>query len=240
MTNKIIPHNRLNLNVEYIIAEYQKGRSANDIAREKGVSKGAILGRLKERGISRRQRNTYDNITKCKLIDYYVNKKMSTRDIADIFGCHNSLIAKRLRRFGIPVRKHAGDPAFTAEERRNKWGRPGELHPRWKGGITEVSNVIRNRLAHVSLERFKKDGFRCTECGEGEHNLNAHHIIPFSQIVAEIREENNLEDLSEWESKVKLADICEVDARLLDLNNLITLCEDCHIQLHKDEQEAIA
>lgn len=235
MANKRVPHNRLELNIEYIIGEYIKGRSANDIAREKGVSKGVILGRLKENGISRRQANTYDDITKDDLQKYYIEKKMSTRDIAKIYGCSNTVVADRLRTYGIPVRRNAGDSAFSVEERRKKWGRPGKLHPRWKGGITEVSNVIRNRLAHVTLERFKQDGFRCVECGEGEHNLNAHHVIPFSEIVADIRSENNLDDLSTWERKVELADICEVDERLLDINNLITLCAECHIQLHKDE-----
>lgn len=229
------PHNRLDLDVKYIVEEYQKGRSAKSIGEELGVSKGVILGRLREQGIERRQSPKFENITKEVLRDLYVDKKLSTRAIAEKFGCNNTLISKRLKKYGIPIRKHAGDPAFTAEERKEKWGKSGAEHPRWKGGITAVSNVIRNRLNHVTLERFKIDGFKCVECGGGEHNLNAHHIRPFSEIIAEIRSENGLHDLSSWEAKNKLATICEKDSRLLDLNNLITLCEECHKKVHAGE-----
>lgn len=230
-------HNRLELDINYIIKEYREGKSAKNIGKSLGVSKGTILRRLKEQGIKRRKRPKYEEITKDILIDLYLQEKLSSRTIAEMFGCSNSLVLKRLQQFDIPIRKHAGDPAFTAEERKEKWGKSGAEHPRWKGGITAVSNVIRNRLNHVTLERFKIDGFKCVECGGGEHNLNAHHIRPFSEIIAEIRSENGLHDLSSWEAKNKLATICEKDSRLLDLNNLITLCEECHKKVHAGESK---
>jgi len=238
------PHNRLDLDVKYIVEEYQKGRSARNIGEELGVSKGVILGRLREQGIERRQSPKYENITEEVLRVLYVDKKLSTRAIAEKFGCNNTLISKRLKKYGIPIRKHAGDPVFTTEERKEKWGRSGPEHPNWKGGVTEVSNMIRNRVAHVSLEAFKRDGFACVECGGGEQELNAHHIRTFSEIVEEIREENGLHDLTTWEAKERLADMCSNDARLLDVGNLVTLCEDCHYEAHHgvkiNESEAIA
>lgn len=185
-------------------------------------------------------RDEFPHVNKESLTELYVERKLSSRDVGKELGCSSDLVIKRLRENGLPVRERVGDPSFTIEERKEKWGRTGADHPRWKGGITAVSNLIRNRLNHVTLDRFKLDGFRCVECGGGEHRLNAHHIRPFSEIVAEIREENDLYDLSTWESKGRLADICEKDDRLLDLDNLITLCEDCHKEVHAGEKEAIA
>lgn len=177
----------------------------------------------------------YPYITKDVLVKLYIHDKLSSREVGARLGCSSDVVLNRLRRYDIPVRKHAGDPSFTVEERKEKWGRNGADHPRWKGGITDVSNVIRNRLNHVTLARFKMDGFRCVVCGGGEHNLNAHHIRPFSEIVSEIREEKGLRDLTTWEAKDRLADLCEKDNRLLDLGNLITLCEDCHKKVHAGE-----
>ena len=90
------PHNWLNLDIDYIIKEYQKGRSAKNIGEELGVSKGVILQRLKDRGVKRRQRPRYENITEEVLRKLYINNKMSTRAIAEKFGCNNSLISKNL------------------------------------------------------------------------------------------------------------------------------------------------
>lgn len=177
----------------------------------------------------------FPELTKEVLEELYVKQRKSSRKIGDMFGCKGDVVLKRLRRFGIPVRKDSS--SYTPEERRQKWGRKGDEHPNWKGGITEVNGLIRNRIAHVSLEAFRRDGFKCVECGGGEHNLNAHHIRPFSEIVAEIREENGLHDLSEWDDKEKLADICANDSRLLDVGNLITLCEECHYEIHHGQRD---
>lgn len=55
---------------------------------------------------------------------------------------------------------------------------------------------------------FKRDGCSCTKCGT-ETELNAHHIKPFS-LYPELR-------------------FC--------LDNGLTLCKNCHIELHKTERE---
>src|SRR5690625_7886175 len=111
-----VKNNRLKLDVRYIAKEYQKGRSAKSIGEELGVSKGVILGRLKEQGIERRQRPTYENITKDVLSDLYVTKKLSMRKIADKFGCNNTLISKRIMKLCIHFSMYVGYYEYTNED----------------------------------------------------------------------------------------------------------------------------
>lgn len=210
-------------------------RSINRKAANMGLKKSAeAIRRMGYESAKIGYVDKYPYITKELLEDLYTNKRMSFNQIALKLGCSKTMVEKRLRKYGIQTRKGSND--FTEEERKQKWGRRGPDHPNWRGGITEVSNMIRNRVAHVSLEAFRRDGFKCVECGGGEHELQAHHIKPFSEIVTEIREENGLHDITSWEDKERLADICAEDDRLLDVSNLITLCEDCHYNKHKAMQ----
>lgn len=148
-------------------------------------------------------------------------------------GCSKNLVNKRLHKFGITTRMSAGDPSFTVQERKGKWGRRKEEHPRWKGGVTKVSGLIRNRLSYLTEECFKRDGYLCVNCGKPS-NLHAHHLRPFSEILQEILMENPQIDLLEEESRLLFVELCETDKRLTDLENLTTLCEDCHHNEHTD------
>lgn len=79
----------------------------------------------------------------------------------------------------------------------------GEKAPAWKGGITPIHHSIRGSLEYRIWREnvFKRDKFGCSFCGDDSGgNLNAHHILPFS-IFPE---------------------------RRFEINNGITLCEDCH------------
>lgn len=55
---------------------------------------------------------------------------------------------------------------------------------------------------------FRRDGYTCQHCGEHETRLNAHHIKSFSRYIAE----------------------------RYDLDNGLTLCESCHLELHEESQ----
>ncbi len=83
----------------------------------------------------------------------------------------------------------------------------GEKNPRWKGGITPENHRIRTSREYkeVRFACFKRDDYTCTNCFRRRKKgdrvmIHAHHIKPFST-HPELR---------------------------LDLNNLITLCVECH------------
>lgn len=80
--------------------------------------------------------------------------------------------------------------------------RMGELNPSWKGGITPVNHKIRNSSQYKEWRAsvFKRDGYRCFDCGQLGGNLEADHILPFAYFP-----------------------------RLrFDINNGITRCKECH------------
>ena len=75
----------------------------------------------------------------------------------------------------------------------------------------------------------ERDGFKCQMCGKEHVELHVHHIKPFSEIVSEILFEHpdlhpDIED-----EKMQLYKICVNDSRFTDLNNLTTLCKECHL-----------
>lgn len=88
----------------------------------------------------------------------------------------------------------------------------GKDHHWWKGGVADKNELARRTLEYkIWREKvFSRDKWTCQHCGHRNKsgvrkNLNAHHIKPFSK-----------------NKKLRT-----------DINNGITLCEDCHKITHK-------
>jgi hypothetical protein len=105
--------------------------------------------------------------------------------------------------------------------------RRGEKCYRWKGGITPLHKAIRDLLENKLwiMGVFKRDNFTCQRCFKTNIYLNAHHKKLFSQIL----EENKIVTLEQARNCLELWDI----------NNGITLCNDCHKKEHKEQKEKI-
>jgi len=83
----------------------------------------------------------------------------------------------------------------------------GSNNHSWKGGISKENHLIRNSAKYIEwrLSVFKRDNFICQGCGQVGVNLNAHHIKHFAT-----------------HKKLRF-----------NINNGVTLCEECHKQIHK-------
>ena len=94
-------------------------------------------------------------------------------------------------------------------------------------GRTPLYEGIRN-LFWYSLDRenaFKRENYTCQNCGDHGGNLHAHHIHLFSEIL----DENN----------IKSYEGAERCAELRDLSNLFVVCEECHRNIHTNNQVAL-
>lgn len=87
----------------------------------------------------------------------------------------------------------------------------GEKHYNWKGGIHPINLTIRRgiefRLWRESV--FARDNWTCQKCGVIGGRLNSHHIKKFSK-YPELR---------------------------FAIDNGITLCKKCHIDIHRVAQQ---
>ena len=78
----------------------------------------------------------------------------------------------------------------------------GENNHFWKGGINKENDTLRHRREYKEWRTavYKRDNYTCQCCGVRGKKLNAHHINQFAD-YPELR---------------------------YDINNGVTLCEDCH------------
>lgn len=177
---KRVAHNKIPLNEPYIIEQYELGRSTNEIAAELGVSGSAISRRLDKLGVKKRKLEYV--ITKEELERLYIDDKMGIIPIAKHFGCGKTHINKLLHRYGIPTRKNAGDPSFSKEERKEKYGMNGAEHPLWKGGVTGINEYLRKTSHDWRDDKMTEANYRCWITGETAPRLNVHHAYPWHKL----------------------------------------------------------
>ncbi|MEM4992599.1 hypothetical protein WKH56_08660 [Priestia sp. SB1] len=225
-----IPH----VTKEFLVEHYIKqDLTIKGVAKAANCSTDAIVRYLLKFGIEKEETTDFKefpNVNEEFLIEHYTNQRLSIRDIADIAECSSTLIGKRLKHYEIETRTSMQD--YTLEERKEKYGRRGEQHGLWKGGVAPIRNAIRNRLAAVSEKRMRLDNYTCQNCGVRAGTKHVHHKRAFAEIIEEIRSEHPELNIQIEEDKEKFIEICVADSRLNDIENLITLCEQCHLNLH--------
>lgn len=107
----------------------------------------------------------------------------------------------------------------------------GENSPTYKG-TREVAGIVRSYFERIQRPKiFKKYNKVCQICGgQAEH---VHHIYPLHKIVEDFKAahpELDFENDSYNVAKLIIED-CEI---FKDENNLVTVCRDCHTELHRD------
>jgi len=92
-----------------------------------------------------------------------------------------------------------------------QWNKKGELSTNWKGGIYPLNKLARCTSDYQNWikEVFKRDDYTCQICGARGKKLNSHHIVKFAQRPT-LR---------------------------TNVNNGITLCNECHFMLVNRKEE---
>jgi len=103
----------------------------------------------------------------------------------------------------------------------------GSKNPMWKGGITSIYMQIRTHYLYRQWRSnvFTRDNFTCQECGKKDCKLNTHHKKSFNSILQKY-------EITTMEEALECSE-------LWNINNGITLCEKCHINIHGNKGEII-
>ena len=109
------------------------------------------------------------------------------------------------------------NPDFAKQRVKNN---KGETHYRWKGGASTLNLSIRQMNENRKwAEKVKqRDNYKCCLCGSN-NLLESHHIKPLGIIIEELNIKNKDDALLNKEI-------------VFDINNGLTLCQDCHYKIH--------
>jgi len=93
----------------------------------------------------------------------------------------------------------------------------------WKGGVTPLKIIFRTSKEYADwrISCMARDKFTCQTCGKKGGMLNVHHIKTVKDIF------------KEYDIKTR-SDFINCD-ELWDMDNGITLCIDCHKEIHRSK-----
>lgn len=154
----------------------------------------------------------------------YNTKNYTQEEIANELGCSRHTIRAWVRRHGI--QKETGGLHGHQPERGYRWKLKrkrtlqerkvisermmGPSNPMWRGGITIEATKLRKRISpEIRKKVYERDGYQCRLCHKVGGELTLHHKIPI------------------YADKKKVA----------VMNNLITLCRQCHWKINNREAE---
>jgi len=112
------------------------------------------------------------------------------------------------KKFSVEQRRNMSLAATGKHLGKNNWN--------WKGGISKIDKLIRCMIEYKQWRSdvFQRDNWTCQTCQRRGGYITAHHIKAKTKIIKE--------------NKIKTV----LDARkcleLWDINNGITLCDECH------------
>lgn len=108
-------------------------------------------------------------------------------------------------------------------------------NPAWKGGITPLSNYLRDKLTQWKIDSLKKYNYKCAITGI-HNDLIIHHLKGFNQILKETMDILNLpiyQEINKYSNK----ELKQIEIKCLELHYKyglgICLNTDIHKEFHK-------
>ena len=158
------------------------------------------------------------------LFERYNLKNYSQEEIAKDLNCSKHTIRAWIRRHGLQkeiggLHGHPSPEGYswklnrqrTFEERMAVSQRmKGSGNPMWRGGITKEAAALRKEISLGTRKQiYARDGYQCRLCHNIGGRLTLHHRVP----------------------------IYVNKAMAGDMNNLVTLCQQCHHKINNHEVE---
>lgn len=206
--------------------------STNQIARYFNTSHNVIVEYLKNRNIKIRNisqsqftaiEKEYPEKLKDRdfLYNLYWEQNKSTKEIAEILNVNPSTINRQLSKFNIPKKRQCNRDNSSDKVIKKK-------------RINELVSLVRKYCSrYQNTKAMQRDNYVCQICGKSHTSLQVHHMITLNMIVNKICEEHIDINILEDDGINKMYDIIINDKRFLNMDNLITLCRNCHIyQVH--------
>ena len=142
-------------------------------------------------------------------------------------GCGEKIRIRRIHHYnGIPryIQGHhiKGNKNSTSTRLKKSEAQRGKKNNNWKGGIPSISKRIRisTQYKNWRSQVFIRDNFVCQKCFiKSPGYLEAHHKKPFHRLIQEIKRYLPL---------FNLYDGAMLYSPLWNINNGITLCQNCH------------
>jgi len=132
-----------------------------------------------------------------------------------------------------PFKSHNKEAKFCSRGCSNK-ALSGINSPGYKDGRSPVTLSIRSSLKSKKLtqDTFQRDGYACRLCGQKGKYLHAHHIFPFAKIYSKF-----VKLYPKKTSKEDLVRLALEHEPFFNINNLVTLCSDCHYAEHRPKKQ---
>lgn len=122
---------------------------------------------------------------------------------------------------------------------RCKWcvweSKRGEGAPGWRGGVTELQELLRERISAWKQEILEKHNYKCDITGINFRDMEIHHIIPFHVIRDEVLKELGLDNrkrVSEYSKEDKEAIVNLFEEKHNKMNG-VPIHKDLHKLFHK-------
>lgn len=145
---------------------------------------------------------------------------LSAKEIGKRFNCSKNPILKILK--NIPKRNSWNYPQHHSK---NQFG---EKNGSWKGGIKSIYERIRDLQDYWKWRKavLTRDSNKCTKCNLTD-KLHVHHIKTLKSLIIEYCDKNSKE--------INNLDYSDLTSEFFyNLNNGLTLCENCHKDWHKE------